>query len=55
MAMKTVNDLIKALQMLDPKQKSLPFVLYDLEHNQEYSLNGVDQTAKDRIHLNLKY
>lgn len=53
--MKTVNDLIKALQMLDPKQKTLPFVVYDLEHNQEYSLNSVEQSAQDRIHLNLRY
>jgi hypothetical protein len=53
--MKTVNDLIKALQTLDPKQKTLPFVIYDVEHNQEYSLNSVDQSVKDRIHLNLRY
>lgn len=54
-AMKTVNDLIKELQKLDPKQKKLPFVLYDTEHNQEYSLNGLDMSSKDRIDLNLMF
>ena len=54
-AMKTINDLIKALQKLDPKQKSLPFVIYDTEHNQEYSLNNVDDSLEDRIDLNLRY
>ena len=53
--MKTVNDLIKELQKLDPKQKNLPFVLYDTEHNQEYSLNGLDMSSKDRIDLNLMF
>lgn len=51
--MKTINDLIKELQKLDPKQKKLPFVLYDLEHNQEFNLIGVDVSDEDRIELNL--
>ena len=53
--MKTVNDLIKELQKLDPKQKSLPIVLYDAEHNQEYSLNGLDISSESMIYLNLMY
>ncbi len=51
--MKTVNDLIKELQKLDHQQKNLPFVLFDLEHNQEFNLIGVDISDKDRIELNL--
>lgn len=54
-AMKTVNDLIKELQKLNPKQKSLPFVIYDLEHNQEYNLNSLDMSSEDRIDLNLMF
>ena len=54
-AMKTVNDLIKELQKLNPKQKNLPFVIYDLEHNQEYNLNGLDISSEDRIDLNLMF
>ncbi len=53
--MKTVNDLIKELQKLDPKQQNLPFVLYDTEHNHEYSLDNLDSSAGDRIYLNLMY
>ena len=53
--MKTVNDLIKALQKLNSRQKSLPFVVYDTEHNQEYDLKNVDPSGTDRIHLNLRY
>lgn len=53
--MKTVNDLISELQKLDPKHKNLPVVLYDTEHNQEYSLNGLDLSSGDRICLNLMY
>ena len=53
--MKTVNDLIEELQKLDPKQKNLPLVLYDTEHNQEYSLNGLDNSLEDRIYLNLMF
>ena len=52
-AMKTINDLIQELQKLDPKQKNLPFVLYDTEHNQEFNLIGVEVTDQDRIELNL--
>ena len=51
--MKTINDLIQELQKLDPKQKNLPFVLYDTEHNQEFNLIGVEVTNQDRIELNL--
>ena len=54
-AMKTINDLIKELQKLNPKQKNLPFVIYDTEHNQEYSLNGLDKSSEDRIDLNLMF
>jgi len=54
-AMKTVNDLIAELQKLDPRQKSLPFVVYDSEHNQEYQLNGLDISSEDRIYLNLMF
>lgn len=53
--MKTVNDLIKELQKLDPKQQNLPFVLYDTEHNQEFSLNSLDSSSDDKIYLNLMY
>lgn len=53
--MKTVQDLIKELQKLDPKQQGMPFVLYDTEHNQEYSLNNLDSSADDKIYFNLKY
>ncbi len=53
--MKTVNDLIAELQKLDPRQKSLPFVVYDSEHNQEYQLNGLDISSEDRIYLNLMF
>jgi len=52
-AMKTINDLIQELQKLDPKQKNLPFILYDTEHNQEFNLIGVDVSDQDRIELNL--
>jgi len=52
-AMKTINDLIQELQKLDPKQKNLPFVLYDTEHNQEFNLIGVEVTDQNRIELNL--
>lgn len=51
--MKTINDLIKELQKLDPKQKKLPFVLYDIEHNQEFNIIEVEVSDKDRIDLNL--
>ena len=51
--MKTINDLIKELEKLDPQHKNLPFVLYDLEHNQEFNLIGVEISDKDRIELNL--
>lgn len=54
-AMKTVSDLIKELQKLDPQQQNLPFVLYDSEHNQEYSLNDLDSSSGDKIYLNLMY
>lgn len=53
--MKTVNDLIQALQKLNAQQKSLPFVVYDTEHNQEYDLKSVDPSGNDRIQLNLRY
>ena len=53
--MKTINDLIKELQKLDSKQKSLPIFIYDMEHNEEYSLNGLDISSEDRIYLNLMY
>lgn len=53
--MKTVNDLIKELEKLNPEQKNLPFVLYDAEHNQEYSLNNLESSYEDRIYLNLTY
>ena len=52
-AMKTINDLIQELQKLDPKQKNLPFILYDTEHNQEFNLIGVDVSDQDRIELNV--
>lgn len=52
-AMKTINDLIQELQKLDPKQKNMPFVMYDIEHNQEFNLIGVDVSDQDRIELNL--
>lgn len=52
--MKTVNDLIKELQKLDPKQQNL-LVLYDTEHNHEYSLNSLDSSSDDKIYLNLMY
>ena len=52
--MKTINDLIKELQKLNPQQKKLPFVLYDTEHNQEFNLIEVEVTDKDRIELNLQ-
>lgn len=52
--MKTINDLIKELQKLNPQQKQLPFVLYDTEHNQEFNLIGLDITDEDRIELNLQ-
>jgi len=51
--MKTINDLIKELQKLDPQQKNMPFVMYDMEHNQEFNLIGVDVSDQDRIELNL--
>ena len=51
--MKTINDLIKELQKLDPKQKKLPFVLYDIEHNQEFNIIEVEISKNDRIDLNL--
>ena len=51
--MKTINDLIQELQKLDPKQKNMPFVMYDIEHNQEFNLIGVDVSDQDRIELNL--
>ena len=51
--MKTINDLIKELEKLDPQHKKLPFVLYDTEHNQEFNLIGVDVSDKERIELNL--
>lgn len=54
-AMKTINDLIKELQKLNPQQKNLPFVIYDTEHNQEYNLNGLDMSSEDRIDLNLMF
>ena len=53
--MKTINDLIKELQKLDPQQKNMPFVMYDMEHNQEFNLIGVDVSDQDRIELNLLY
>lgn len=53
-AMKTINDLINELQKLNPKQKQLPFILYDLEHNQEFNLSGLDISDKSRIELNLE-
>lgn len=52
--MKTINDLINELQKLNPKQKQLPFILYDLEHNQEFNLSGLDISDKSRIELNLE-
>lgn len=52
-AMKTINDLIQELQKLDPKQKDLPFILYDTEHNQEFNLIGVDVSDRTRVELNL--
>ena len=55
MAMKTVNDLIEELQKLNNRQKNLPFVVYDTEHNLEYSINNIDYSNKDRIDLNLGY
>ncbi len=51
--MKTINDLIKELQKLDPKHKNMPFVMYDMEHNQEFNLIDVDVSDRDRIELNL--
>ena len=51
--MKTINDLIQELQKLDPQQKNMPFVMYDMEHNQEFNLIGVDVSSLDRIELNL--
>ena len=51
--MTTINDLIKELQKLDSQQKKLPFVLYDTEHNQEFSLIGLDVSDENRIELNL--
>lgn len=51
--MKTINDLIQELQKLDPQQKKMPFVMYDIEHNQEFNLIGVDVSDSDRIELNL--
>ena len=54
-AMKTVNDLIKELQKLNPKQQNLPFVLYDTEHNHEYSLDNLDSSSGEKIYLNLMY
>ena len=52
-AMKTINDLIQELQKLNPKQKNLPFVMYDTEHNQEFNLIGVEVSDNNRIELNL--
>lgn len=52
--MTTINDLIRELQKLDPQQKKLPFVLYDTEHNQEFSLIDLDISDKNRIELNLR-
>ena len=52
--MKTINDLIKELQKLNPQQKQLPFVLYDTEHNQEFNLISLDLSDKERIELNLQ-
>jgi len=51
--MKTINDLIEELQKLDPQHKNLPYVFYDTEHNQEFSLVGLDFSNKNRIELNL--
>ena len=51
--MKTINDLIQELQKLEPQQKKLPFVMYDMEHNQEFNLIGVEVSDKQRIELNL--
>jgi hypothetical protein len=55
MAMKTVNDLIEELQKLNNRQKNLPLVVYDTEHNLQYSINNVDYSNNDRIDLNLGY
>lgn len=53
--MKTVNDLINKLQQLTEKQKSLPIVAYDMEHNMEFNLGSIDKTLKDRIDINLTF
>lgn len=51
--MKTVNDLINKLQELTDKQKGLPISAYDMEHNIEFNIGGIDKTLSDRIDLNL--
>jgi len=53
--MKTVNDLINKLQQLTEKQKNLPIIAYDMEHNMEFSIGGIDKTLKDRIDINLTF
>ena len=51
--MKTVNDLINKLQELTDIQKNLPISAYDVEHNIEFNIGGIDETLSDRIDLNL--
>lgn len=51
--MKTINDLIQELQKLDPQHKNMPFILYDTEHNQEFSLVSLDISDKNRIEFNM--
>ena len=53
--MKTVNDLIKALQKLNNRQKNLPIFGYDTEHNLEYAINNIDYSNIDKIDLDLGY
>lgn len=51
--MKTVNDLINKLNELTEKQRDLPISAYDMEHNIEFNIGGIDETLSDRIDLNL--
>ncbi len=53
--MKTANDLIKKLQQLTEKQKSLPLIAYDVEHNMQFNIGSIDKTLTDRIDLNLTF
>lgn len=53
--MYTVNTLIYELQQLSSTQKDLPIVGYDLEHNTELVISGIDETLENRVDIKLTY